>query len=492
MKATIKHVERITSMNELLKKSARNVVSLLKNREITPLELIDISEERITAVDDSVNALPTLCFDRARAHARRMMQQTPTDPPPHYLYGLPIAIKDIVDMQGVRSTRGSLVFKDNVPDRSDIMVQVLEENGAVVIGRSNTPEFAAGGNTFNEVFGATRNPWDTAKTCGGSSGGSATALATGQVWLATGNDLAGSLRIPASYCSVVGLRPTPGRVPYGPRPFLFDSMTVQGPMARNVEDVALMLDAQTGRHLGDPMSIPRPRTPFLGAVDHPQKPRKVAYSPNLGVAPIDPEVAEVCRKAALSWTDLGVAVEEVNLDLEDVEQVFNDLRGYLYTGNLGRRFMEDHRQLLKPEVVWNIEQGLKLSAENISSAEIARSELYQKFFKLFQEYDLLLCPAVAAKPFDVQERYLKELQGHTFDTYIGWLIMTLAITTTSCPAISVPCGFSGDGLPVGIQMVAPAYCEDRLLGAAALFEDLHGLNRLVPLDPRIGSASDSD
>ncbi len=474
-------------MQELLKKSARKVVSLLKNREITPLELIDISEERITAVDGMVNALPTLCFDRARAQARRIMQQPPADPPPHYLYGLPIAIKDIVDMQGVRSTRGSLVFKDNIPDRSDIMVQVLEENGAVVIGRSNTPEFAAGGNTFNEVFGATRNPWDTDKTCGGSSGGSATALATGQVWLATGNDLAGSLRIPAAYCSVVGLRPTPGRVPYGPRPFLFDSMTVHGPMARNVGDVALLLDAQTGRHLGDPMSVPRPPKSFLHAVDQPQNPRKVAYSPNLGVAPIDPEVAEICRIAAQSWSQLGVAVEEVDLDLKGVEQVFNDLRAYLYTGNLGRRFMQAHRQLLKPEVVWNIEQGLKLRAEDISSAEIARSELYQKFFNLFREYDLLLCPAVAAKPFDVRKRYLEELEGHTFDTYIGWLIMTLAITTTSCPTISVPCGFSSEGLPVGMQMVAPAYGENRLLGAAILFEQLHGLDRLVPIDPRIGA-----
>lgn len=474
-------------MNELLKKSARKMVSLLKKGAITPLELIDIAEDRIAEVDGTVNALPTLCLDRARAHARRIMQHPPADPPPHYLYGLPIAIKDIVDMQGVRSTRGSLVYKDHVPDSSDIMVQVLEENGAVVVGRSNTPEFAAGGNTFNEVFGATRNPWDTRKTCGGSSGGSATALATGQVWLATGNDLAGSLRIPASYCSVVGLRPTPGRVPYGPRPFLFDSLTVYGPMARNVADVALMLDAQTGRHLGDPMSVPRPPKPFLEAADDPQKPGKVAYSPDLGVAPMDPEVAEVCRQAARSWSELGVSVEEIDMDFSGVEQLFNALRGYLYTGNLGRRFMENHRRLLKPEVVWNIEQGLKLCAEDISSAEIARSELYQKFFGLFQTYDLLLCPAVAAKPFDVQERYLKTLQGHTFDTYIGWLIMTLAITTTSCPAISVPCGFSKEGLPIGIQMVAPAFCEDRLLGAAALFEELHGLNRLVPLDPHDGT-----
>lgn len=471
-------------MNELCKKSAREIVSLLKNRDITPLELIDIAKERIEQVDGKVNALPTLCFDRARKHASQIMEQWPDDPPPHYLYGLPIVVKDIIDVAGVRSTRGSLAFKNNIPEESDIMVQVLEKNGAVVIGRSNTPEFAAGGNTFNDVFGATLNPWDTRKTCGGSSGGSAVALATGQAWLGTGNDLAGSLRIPASYCSVVGLRPSPGRVPFGPRAFLFDNMMVQGPMGRNVEDVALMLDAQAEQHMGDPMSLPRPAVSFLKSLDSPVKPRKVAYSSNLGVAPMDPEVKEICQKAAHSWSEAGVVVEEVNLDLGSVENIFNDLRAFLYTGNLGRLFMDENRDLIKPEVIWNIEEGLKLRAEDISTAEKTRSEIFKKFYTLFQEYDLLLCPAVAAKPFDVNMRYLKELEGQEFETYVSWLIMTSAITVTSCPAISIPCGFSDDGLPIGLQMVAPPQREDLLLGAAFLFEKQQGLNHRVPMNPK--------
>lgn len=477
-------------MDMLWKKSARKIVSLLKNREISPLDLINIVEKRINQVDGMVNALPTLCLDRAREHAVQIMRQKQNTPSPHYLHGLPIAVKDIVDMAGVKSTKGSLVFKDTVPETSDIMVQVLEKNGAVVIGRSNTPEFAAGGNTFNQVFGATLNPWNTSKTCGGSSGGSAAALATGQVWLATGNDLAGSLRIPAAFCSVVGLRPSPGRVPYGPRPFLYDSMTVQGPMGRNVEDVALMLDAQIGHHPMDPMSLPRPRASFLNSVDNPVKPAKIAFTPNLGVAPIDPEVEKICRTAAWSWEELGVIVEEIDLDLGNAETVFNDLRAFLYTGNLGRKFIEEYHDLVKPEVVWNVEQGLKLRAEDVSEAEIMRSAIFQKFHQTFQDYDLLICPSVAAQPFDVTTRYLTELQGYEFDTYVGWLVMTLIITLSACPAISIPCGFSRDGLPVGLQMVAPNQREDLLLGAAALFENMHGLNLKVPMDPCRSSVQD--
>ena len=203
-------------MNELNCLTAVKAVQLLKKREVSPLEMIDAALERIEEVDGSINALPTLCADRAREHAARLMQDTPSDPPPGYLYGLPIAVKDLKDVKGVRSTKGSPIFADHVPERSDYLVETMENKGAVVLAKANTPEFGAGANTFNEVFGKTRNPWDTRFTCGGSSGGSAVALATGQVWLSTGSDLGGSLRIPASFCSVVGLRPSPGRVASGP------------------------------------------------------------------------------------------------------------------------------------------------------------------------------------------------------------------------------------------------------------------------------------
>jgi len=472
-------------METLLKKSARHVVSLLKKGEVSPLELIDMAEKRISAVDKDVNALPTLCLERARAHAKKLMDAPMADAPSYYLHGLPIVVKDIIDVEGVRSTRGSLTFKDHVPETSDILVRVLEKNGAVVIGRSNTPEFAAGGNTFNEVFGATLNPWDTAKTCGGSSGGTAVALATGQAWLGTGNDLAGSLRLPAAFCSVVGLRPSPGRVPNGPRAFLYDSMMVQGPMGRDVKDTALMLDAMSEHHMGDPMSLPRLATTYSETLKNPEKPTRVAFSPNLGILPIDPEVGVICRKAADIWADAGVAIEEVNLDLGDIEKVFNDIRAFMYTGNLGRAFMDDNRELIKPEVIWNIEQGLNLRAEDVSSAEKLRSAIYQKFYQLFQTYDLVICPAVAAQPFDVNIRYLTHLEGNKLETYVSWLILTSALTVTACPALSVPCGFTEKGLPVGLQMLAPPQREDKLLSAAFDFETLSGLATRVPIDPKI-------
>lgn len=257
-------------MHELIKLSARQVVSLLKRGEVSPLELIDAVETRIAEVEKDVNAMPTLCLDRARKRAKKLMEKPLTDPPPHFLYGLPIAIKDLTDVKGVRTTYGSPIFAQHKPERSDYLVEILEANGAIVLGKANTPEFGAGANTFNEVFGQTLNPWNTDMTCGGSSGGSAVAVATGEVWLAQGSDLGGSLRIPAGFCSVVGLRPSPGRVASGPNPMLFDAFPVHGPMARNVGDVALMLDAQVGGHPGDPIALPRPKTPYIDIVDHPQ------------------------------------------------------------------------------------------------------------------------------------------------------------------------------------------------------------------------------
>ena len=471
-------------MNELIKLTAREAVSLLKRGEVSPLELIEAAASRITEVEGTVNAMPTLCLDRARDQAHELMVQLPIDPPPHYLYGLPIAIKDLVDVAGVRTTYGSPIFADHQPDRSDYLVETLEANGAVVIGKSNTPEFGAGSTTFNEVFGVTRNPWNTAMTCGGSSGGSAVAVATGEVWLAEGSDLGGSLRIPASFCSVVGFRPSPGRIACGPKPLPFETLPVHGPIARNMADVALMLDAMVGQHPGDPISIPRPATPFLKAVESPSKPRRIGFSSDLGIAPLDPEVRDICIQAAKSWADIGVEVEGACPDLKDAEPIFQVLRAALYASCFGP-LLETHRKLLKPEVIWNIEKGLSLSADEIGKAERARANLYHRTVGFFKDYDLLVCPAVVAPPFDVNTRYLTEVDGVTFDSYIGWLIMTFATTLTACPSISVPCGFTKSGLPVGLQILGPPKREDKVLGAAALFEEIHGLDRLMPMDPRV-------
>lgn len=464
--------------------TAREAVALLRRGEVSPLELIDAAEARIAETDAALGALPTLCLDRARRRAREIMAAGDARAEaagPAWLAGLPIVVKDLTDVAGVRTTYGSPVFADHVPDASDILVERLERNGAVVIGKSNTPEFGAGANTFNEVFGKTRNPWNTAMTCGGSSGGSAVALATGQAWLATGSDLGGSLRIPASFCSVVGLRPGPGRVARSGTPLPFDTLGVHGPMARTVGDVALMLDAMAGADPRDPLALPAPSVPFQAAAEAAETPARVAYS--TCAIPVEPAVADICRVGALRFSEIGAQVVETGPDLSDAPEIFQTLRGARYAATMAP-LLEDHRDALKPEIVWNIEMGLALSADEIGRAERARAALCRRMAAFFSDYDLLALPAVIVPPFDVDIRYIEEAAGQKFDNYVDWLKITYAITLTSCPAISVPCGFTADGLPVGLQIVAPPRAEARLLSAAAALEAHLGLAGKLPIDPR--------
>lgn len=472
-------------MHELLRKSAREVVRLLARGEVSALELIDLVEARVAETDPLVNALPTRCFERARAFVREEVRRRPAEPPPGYLYGLPVAIKDLVDVAGVRTTYGSPIFADHVPERSDASVEMLEAKGAAIVAKSNTPEFGAGAQTFNEVFGTTANPWNTTRTPAGSSGGSAVALATGQVWLASGSDLGGSLRTPASFCSVIGFRPAPGRVAHGPAALPFQTMAVEGPMARNVGDAALFLDAQAGQHRADPLSLPAPEIPFLRAVEEPVAPRRVAVSIDLGLGPVHREVREIVARAAASFQDLGAEVVEDCIDFGDAERMFQALRGISYAA-ARQPLLERHRDKLKPEVIWNIEKGLSLDAAEIAWAERERGLLYQRTIAFFSRYDLLLTPTAITLPYDKRERYVKEVEGVQFPTYISWVVPALAITLTSCPAISVPCGFSREGLPVGLQIVGPPRGEHKVLAAARLFEALHGLDAKVPIDPREG------
>ena len=470
-------------MNELIRLTARQAVDLLQTREVTPTELIDAAVERIDETDGAVNALPTLAVDRARAHAAELAKAGhPASPPRGYLYGLPIAVKDLKDVAGVRSTKGSPIYADRVPERSDYLVSNIEERGGIVLAKSNTPEFGAGANTFNEVFGKTRNPWDTRMTCGGSSGGSAVALATGQVWLATGSDLGGSLRIPASFCSMVGLRPSPGRVPHGPKELPFASLSVEGPMGRTVGDVALFLDVQAGQHPIDPISLPRPDRPYVEAVDSPVPPRRVAYTPDLGVAPVDAEVRAICASAARQFEAIGASVDEESIDLRDAEDIFQTLRAAQFAASY-KGHLEEHRDLLKPEVIWNVEKGLELSADDVNRAEVARGALYHRTAVFFERYDLLVSPTVLVPPFDVDQRYVQEAGGVTFDNYISWLVMSFALTLTACPSISIPCGFTSGGLPVGLQIMAPRADEASLLSAAALLEGSLRLEPAAPIDP---------
>lgn len=470
---------------ELWRLTAREAVRRLQRRELSPLELIDAAEARIARVEPEVNALPILCLERARAQAKRLMAAGhPAEPGPGYLYGLPIVVKDTAAVSGVRHTQGSPIYANHVATASDIVVETLEANGAIPIAKSNIPEFAAGINTFNEVFGATRNPFREDRTVGGSSGGSAAALLTGEAWLATGSDLGGSLRVPAAFCNVVGLRPSPGRVAHGPAQLPFDGLSVDGPMGRNVLDCALLLDAQAGRHPRDPLSLPAPERPFLAAAAELRAPKRIAFSPDLGgITPVARELREIYAGAARGFEALGARVEEASPDLHDAEEIFQVLRAAQFAATKAD-LLRDKRDLLKPEVVWNIEQGFRLTAEQIGRASLGRGALYQRMLDFFERYDLLLCPATAMAPYPWKQRYVTEVDGVAFENYIAPARVCYAITLTACPALSLPCGFTADGLPVGLQVVAPPHGEARLLSAAAAFEATRPFAAMAPLDPK--------
>lgn len=480
-------------MDALIRMTARQAVAALKARDITPAELIDAAAARIAEVEPQVNALPTLCLDRARALAAKLV---PPDPaPPGYLYGLPIATKDLVDVAGVRSTQGSRVFADHVPTKSGWSVERLEGNGALIVAKSNTPEFGAGSQTFNDVFGTTTNPWNTATTPAGSSGGAAAALAAGEVWLADGSDLGGSLRIPASFTSVVGLRPSPGRVAFGPRALPFDPLSVYGPMARNVADCALMLDAMSGFDPRDPLSIPAPTLSFVASVDHAlvtgRLPSRfasgcrVGWSADLKLSPVDPEVLAICEAAMQRIGKLGATITEDVPDFSGAEECFQVLRAANFATTVWPK-IKDKQDLVKPEVIWNAEKGLKLTGAEKSRALQVQGQIYNRVAAFFEKHDFLLLPTCVAPPFDHRKRYLEEVAGRKFDTYISWLVLTFAITITGTPAISIPCGFTRKGLPVGLQIVGRPRGEAELLAFSAIVEAALGLSDRVPVDPIAG------
>jgi amidase len=466
----------------LVRETACAIVGRLGKGEVTPLDLLDVLEKRIGEVDGKVNALPILCFDRARTHAKALMQNKPAER--GLLAGLPVPIKDLIGVKGVLTTQGSPIFKDRIAEQSDIVVETLERNGAVVYAKSNTPEFGAGAHTFNEVFGATRNPWDASKSASGSSGGAAVALATGMAWLAHGTDMGGSCRNPASFCGVVGLRPSIGRVAHTPEYKIDRTLTVHGPMARNVEDLALLLDAMSGEHPADPRSLPRIPVSFLSAARSGKKPKRVAYSPDLGITPVDPEVAAITRKAAERFSEAGVIVEEAHPDLSEAHECFHVLRAFDFAVTKAK-LLREHRNLLKPEVIWNIEQGLKLSVEQLERAEAQRVALARRALNFFESYDLLLSPATIVPPFPIENRYVAECAGKKFDNYVEWLGIVYAITLACCPALSLPCGFTASGLPVGLQIVARPRAEADLLAGAKVLEDILGMRDATPIDPRL-------
>ncbi|MGD9802029.1 MAG: amidase [Hyphomicrobiaceae bacterium] len=474
--------------DELIKLTARETVQRLAKGEITPLDLIDAAERRISECEPAINALPTLCLDRARDHAKQLMagKRREAADEPGWLAGLPVAIKDITDVAGVRTTYGSPIFKDHVPETSHAVVERIERKGGIVIAKSNTPEFASGGSTFNEVFGRTTNPWNTALTPGGSTGGGAAALAAGEVWLAHGSDHAGSLRRPASYCSVVGLRPSPGRVTRGTSNNLYAPLSVQGPMARNVGDTALFLDTMAGFCPRDPLTFDAPAQSFLSATEAPKAPRRIAYTDDFGGAfPVDRETSDICRAALRHFESMGAIVEEAFPDPGRIAEAFLILRAQSYVVDRELQIAE-HRDKFKPDIIWNFEEGLKSTPARIAWAERERAAFYRRVAAFYETYDVLLLPGASTPAFDVTRRMPATIAGKPLENYLGGSLVTAIPTLMGTPSLVLPCGFDRSGRPIGLQMVGAPRGEANLLAAAALFESAANLANLVPIDPRSG------
>ena len=461
--------------------TATAAADLLASGEISPADVLAAIEWRVATVNPQVNALPTLCFDRARRAADRLATR-----PVHkrgVLAGLPFPIKDSYEVEGVRTTWGSLAYADHIAERSDYLVEAIEANGGIVYAKSNTPEFEAGANTFNEVFGRTLNPWNTALSAGGSSGGAAVAVATGMAFIAQGSDFACSLRYPAAFCGIVGLRPSPGIVPQGPSLLPHQVLSVIGPLARNVADVGLALDGMAAFDQRDPLTRPLAGPSYRQSAEHPLRPARAAFSMDLGFAAISQVVVRAVRKAMNRLSDAGLAFEQPVLDLRDADSCFRTLRAFQFAA-LRRDALRHHRDKLKPEVVWNIEEGLKLDALQIALAEVERARLRETLLTLLDVHGFLIAPTAPVEPFPVTERYVSGIDGVEQKTYLDWLALGYAITVCGCPAISIPCGVTENGLPVAIQIVSRPYRERELLQFAGWCEDVLNAKLSIPIDPR--------
>jgi amidase len=395
------------------------------------------------------------------------------------LHGLPVAHKDLVFTRGIRTTLGSLAFKDFVPEQDALIVERLKNAGAITIGKTNTPEFGAGSQTYNEVFGETLNPYDTSTTCGGSSGGAAVALACGMLPIADGSDMGGSLRNPASFCNVVGFRPSPGRVPAWPDFVGWFPLTVEGPMARTVQDTALMLSAIAGPDPRSPIAITEPGSIFSRSLERDFKGVLVAWSRDLGGLPVDSRVTEAIEGQRHVFKSLGCVVEDREPDFTDADEVFKVWRAWRFELALAE-LLETHRGQLKDTVIWNIEAGTKLTGPQIGQAERKRTELYHRVRKFMETYEFLILPVSQVPPFDVNQRYVTEINGVRMDTYIDWMKSCYYITTVGLPAISVPCGFTSEGLPVGVQIVGRHQSDLGVLELAHAFEQATGLWKRRP------------
>jgi amidase len=449
--------------------TATELTQRLRKKELSAREVMAAHIAQIERVNPQVNAIVTFLPERGLAGARAADEKLAHGVAVGPLHGLPMAHKDLVDTKGIRTTRGSPIFKDHVPTEDALIVERLQRAGAITIGKTNTPEFGAGSQTFNAVFGETRNPYDLTKTCGGSSGGAAVALACGMLPMADGSDTGGSLRNPANFCNIVGFRTAPGRVPVYPRNLGWYPISVQGPMARTVQDVALLLSVMAGPDPRSPIAIAEPGSKFDIPLERDFTGVRLAWSRDLGGLPVDPRVTQTIEAQRQVLTALGCIVEEGTPDFRDADEIFKVWRAWNFALTHGDR-LKTQRQLLKDTVIWNTEEGLRLTGSQLGQAELRRTELYHRVRLFMQQYEFLICPVNQVPPFDIKMPYVTEINGVPMETYIDWMKSCYYITVTGHPAISVPCGFTPEGLPVGVQIVGRHQDELGVLQLAHAFE----------------------
>ncbi len=460
--------------------SATELAQRLRTRQVSAVEVLHDHLTQIERTNPQVNAIVTLVADAALAQAQAADDALARGETLGALHGLPVAHKDTTLTKGIRTTFGSPLFRDHIPDQNSLIVERMQQAGAITLGKTNTPEFGAGSQTFNPVFGATHNPYDLTKTCGGSSGGAAVALACGMIALADGSDMGGSLRNPAGYCNVIGFRPSPGRVPIWPNENNnWQSLSVEGPMARNTQDVALLLSAIAGPDDRVPNSIGDPGSIFTRSLNREFKGVRVAWSPTLGGLQVDPRTLAVLESQRSIFEQLGCNVEEATPDFSGADEAFKTLRAWSFAMSMADNLAQ-HRDQLKDTIIWNTEAGLKLSGTDVALAFKQITQLFARMYAFMQKYEYIICPVSQIPPFDINQPYVTEINGEQQLTYIDWMRSCYYISATGHPAISVPGGFTSEGLPVGIQIVGRYRDEMAVLQLAHAFEQATGWGQQRP------------
>jgi amidase len=452
--------------------TAREMAAAVAAKEISARELLELHLDRIEAVNPAVNAIVSMDPERSRAQAAEADDATARGDELGPLHGLPHAFKDTHEVAGWTTTFGSPLRRDHVPKRDELVVERVRRAGVVVIGKTNVPEWAAGSHTFNPVFGTTRNPYDLSRSAGGSSGGAAAALAAGMVPLADGSDMGGSLRNPASFCNVVGLRPSVGRVPAWPTTNAWELTSVSGPMARSVDDLALLLSVMAGPSTRAPMSLETPGSAFAPPLEGDLRGLRVALSADLGGAfQVDHQVAEVVGAQAQLLTGAGAEVADDHLDVSGAEAAFRTLRAWLFQHRFGA-LLAKRPDSFKTSLADNIRAGESLSGADVATAYQRLTSLAERVRLFFERYDVLVLPVSQVPPFDADQEYPADINGQEQSTYLDWMRSCFLVTVTGCPAISVPAGFTSEGWPVGVQIVAAPRAERRLLEVAHAFEQI--------------------